>query len=113
MHEMSLCESVVQVLEEQAAAQQFARVKLVRLEVGPFSGVELEALRFCFDAVTRGTLAEGAALEIISTQAAAWCLPCGKNVTITERFDPCPECGGFQLQVSGGDELRIKELEVD
>jgi hydrogenase nickel incorporation protein HypA/HybF len=113
MHEMSICESVVQVLEEQAAAQQFARVKLVRLEVGPFSGVELEALRFCFDAVTRGTLAEGAALEIVTPPAAAWCLPCGKAVAIKERHDECPECGGFQLQITGGTELRIKELEVD
>jgi hydrogenase nickel incorporation protein HypA/HybF len=94
MHEMSICESVVQVLEEQAAAQQFARVKLVRLEVGPFSGVELEALRFCFDAVTRGTLAEGAALEI-SAAAAAWYI--GKNVTITERFAR-PECGGLSCR---------------
>jgi hydrogenase nickel incorporation protein HypA/HybF len=113
MHEMSICESVVQVLEEQAAAQHYSRVKLVRLEVGPFSGVEQEALRFCFDAVTRGTLADGAALEIVNTIPAAWCIPCGKNVTIQERFSPCPECGGYQLQVSGGDELRIKELEVD
>ena len=113
MHEMSICESVVQTLEEQAAAQNYSRVRVVRLEIGPFSGVELESLRFCFDAVTRGTLAENAALEIISTQPEAWCLSCGKTVSIAGRFDPCPECGGFQLQMNGGDELRIKELEVD
>lgn len=113
MHEMSICESVVQTLEEQAAVQDYSRVRVVRLEIGPFAGVEPESLRFCFDVVTRDTLAEGAALEIITTQPQAWCLDCEKNITIVERFDPCPECGGRQLQVSGGDELRIKELEVD
>jgi hydrogenase nickel incorporation protein HypA/HybF len=113
MHEMSICESIVQTLEEQAAAQSYSRVRVVRLEIGPFAGVEPESLRFCFDAVTRGTLAESAGLEIISTQPEAWCLSCGKNVVIEARFDPCPECGGRHLQVNGGDELRIKELEVE
>ena len=113
MHEMSLCQSVVRILEEQAAAHAYARVKLVRLEVGPLSTVEPEALRFCFDAATRGTLAENATLDIVTTPASAWCFSCGESVTISERNGVCPNCGGYQLQVTGGDELRIKELEVD
>ncbi len=60
MHEMSLCQGVVRILEEQAAAHAYKRVKTVRLEVGPLATVEPEALRFCFDAATRGTLAENA-----------------------------------------------------
>jgi hydrogenase nickel incorporation protein HypA/HybF len=34
-------------------------------------------------------------------------------VRVAQRFDACPDCGGYQLQVTGGDELRIKELEVE
>ena len=113
MHEMSLCEGVVQVLQEQAASQQFSRVNTVWLEIGRFAGVEIEALRFCFDVVCHGTLAEGATLEIIELPGAAWCMQCSKAVTLEKRFDPCPDCGGYQVQATGGDEMRIKELEVD
>ncbi len=113
MHEMSLCEGVLQVLEEQARIQSYHRVKQVWLEIGALSGVETEALRFSFEVVCRGTLAEGARLNIIQIPGRAWCLPCAKSIALSHRYDPCPDCGGHQLQVTGGDEMRIKELEVE
>jgi hydrogenase nickel incorporation protein HypA/HybF len=113
MHEMSICESVVQTLEEQAAVHSYTRVKAVWLEIGPLAAIEPEAMMFCFDAVSRGTLAENARLEIIAMPATAWCMACAKNVDIANRFDSCPDCGSQQMQVTGGDELRIKQMEVD
>jgi hydrogenase nickel incorporation protein HypA/HybF len=113
MHEMSLCEGVLRILEDHAKSQGFARVKTVRLEIGGLSGVEPEAMRFCFDAVMRDTLADHADLEIIEIPGRAWCMQCAKTVQVRRRFDPCPDCGSYQLQVTGGDEMRIKELEVE
>ena len=113
MHEMSICEGILTVMEEQANEQSFTKVKTVWLEIGPLAGVEMEALRFGFDAVTEGSLAEGARLEIIQTPGEAWCLECAKTVPVKQRFDGCPECDSYQLQITSGDELRIKELEVE
>jgi hydrogenase nickel incorporation protein HypA/HybF len=113
MHEMSLAEGVVQIVEDHARGDDFGRVKTVRLEIGRFSGVEIEALRFCFDAAARGTVAEGARLEIVELPGSAWCLQCSEPVAVAARSDPCPRCGGYQLQVTGGTELRVKELEVE
>lgn len=113
MHEMALTEGILTILEDQAKAQNFQRVKTVWLEVGALSHAEPESLAFCFQAVMRGTLAEGARLEILRPPGQAWCLGCGQSVIITQRYDPCPSCGSHQLQVTGGDDLRIKELEVD
>jgi hydrogenase nickel incorporation protein HypA/HybF len=113
MHEMSLCESIMGIIEDEAKRQGFTRVKRVRLEIGALSGAEPEAMRFGFDAVTRGTLAEGAELEILPLPGTAWCLPCAAQVEISQRFDTCPVCGSPQVQVTGGEELRIKDLEVD
>jgi hydrogenase nickel incorporation protein HypA/HybF len=93
-------------------ARNFSRVERVFLEIGPLSGVEIEALKFGFDVVMRNSLADGAALQIVETQAEAWCLPCAQAVSIKERFDACPDCGSHQLQITRGEELRIKELEV-
>ncbi len=113
MHELALCEGILQALEEQAKIQPFARVHAVWLEIGVLSSVEPEALRFNFDVITRGTLAEGSRLEIVTVPAQAWCLPCGEKISIRQYFDACPQCGSHQLQVVEGEELRIQQLEVE
>lgn len=113
MHEMALCEGVLQILEDNARQQGYQKVRTVWLEIGELSGVEVEAMRFGFDAVTRGTLAENASLEIIAVPGEAWCMQCSKAVMVKQRFEPCPDCGSYQLQVTGGEEMKIKELEVE
>ena len=113
MHEMSLCEGVLQILEDNAVKQGYQKVTTVWLEIGALSGVEIDAMRFGFDAVTRGTLADSAKLEIIRVPGQAWCMQCAKTVTVEQRFDACPDCGSYQLQVTGGEEMKIKELEVE
>ena len=113
MHEMSLADGVLHVIEESAKANSFTKVKTVWLEIGELAGVEPEAMRFCFDVVMKNTLADGSLLEIIAIPGQGWCMPCAKQVPIRQRFDPCPECGGFQVQTTGGTEMKIKELEVE
>lgn len=113
MHEMSLCEGVLQILEAEGAKQKFSRVKKVAVEIGPFSGVEVEAFKFSFDVVMKGSLAENSELIILEIPATGWCMQCSETVTIKERYDDCPQCGSAQIQVTTGDELAIKELEVE
>ena len=112
MHEMSLCESILEILKEQAVRDHFTKVNRVCVDVGPLSCVEPEALQFGFDVVMKGSLAEGAVLEISRPPAEALCLNCFKTVPVSQRFDICPECGGEALQVIAGEELKIRELEV-
>ncbi|MCF6318346.1 MAG: hydrogenase maturation nickel metallochaperone HypA [Proteobacteria bacterium] len=113
MHEMSLCEGILQVLETEAAKQGFKKVKIVWLEIGELSSVEPQALLFSFEVVTRNSIADGAELKIIDIAGTAWCMQCSEPVTIKKRFDECPQCGSYQLQVTGGEEMKIKELEVE
>ena len=112
MHELSLSQSMVGIIEGQAATHGFRRVAKVRLEIGNLSCVEPEALTFCFDAATRGTVAEGATLEILRIPGTAWCSDCDAAVPIGEYAEPCPECGGYRLRLQTGNEIRIKDLEV-
>lgn len=113
MHELALTEGMVKILEEQAVLSDFRSVKTVWLEIGALSQVDPHAIEFCFAAVTRGTIADGARLEIVRPPGRAWCMVCSETVTVAERFEPCPCCGGHQLQITGGEEMRIKELEVE
>lgn len=113
MHEMSLAEGVLQLVEETAQRERAQRVKLVVLEIGRLSSVEPEALKFCFEAVTHGSLAQGAALEIINVPGAGWCMPCGETVPMAESFGACPKCGSYQVQPTEGTEMRVKEIEIE
>lgn len=113
MHEMSLAEGVLQILEDQAKSQNYTKVKTVWLEIGELSHVDPDAIAFCFDAVIHGTLADGAKLEIIRTPGQAWCHDCSAHVAVSSLVDPCPKCGGHRTQVTDGDDMRVKELEVD
>ena len=113
MHEMSLAEGVLQIVEDAAKTQNFHRVKTVWLEIGQLAGVEVEAMRFCFDAVVRDSIAQDAKLEIIETPGQAWCLHCAEVVQVQALFDACPKCGSHQIQVTGGNEKRVKELDVE
>ena len=112
MHEMSLAEGIRSIVIDQARAHGFARVNVLRLEIGRFAGVEKPALEFAFDVVMRGSPAEGARLEVIDLPGQALCYDCGKTVELADRLDPCPLCGGGKLIPQGGDEMRIKDMEV-
>jgi len=76
MHEMSLAEGVLQLIEDSAKTQSFSRVRTVWLEIGQLAGVEVEAMKFCFDVVVRDSIAQDAKLVIIETPGQAWCLHC-------------------------------------
>lgn len=112
MHEMALAESVVEIVERRAAEVGAGRIVLVRLEIGALSHVEPQALRFAFEAVALGSIAEGAELKIARPPGRALCTDCGAAVRIDHLGAPCPQCGGFGLQVSGGDELRVRDMEA-
>ncbi len=113
MHELSLMEGMIEDLEAEAGKRGFARIHRIRLEVGRLSGVEVEALRFAFGPATEGSLAEGAELEILEIPATGTCQDCGAAVEIAARFEPCPACGEGFVIISGGTELRLKDLDVE
>ncbi len=112
MHEMSLADGVVRLIEEQAKQHGFAKVQVVRLEIGELAHVDPDAISFCFEAVARGSKAEGARLEIVRKQGLVWCFGCSSLVAIKAWGEPCPQCGGFDLKAESGDDMRVLDLEV-
>jgi hydrogenase nickel incorporation protein HypA/HybF len=113
MHEMSLAEGILQIVEDAAAQRGFNRVTEVRLEIGALSGVEVEALGFCLDVVLKGSIADGARVELERLPGRGWCLGCGEAVEIAALYEACPKCGSYQVQATGGTEMRVKDLLVE
>ncbi|MGC6359660.1 hydrogenase maturation nickel metallochaperone HypA [Bisgaard Taxon 45] len=112
MHEMSLCESIMRIIEKEGTRNQISQITDLWLELGTFSCVEKSSLQFCFEIMCRGTIAENCRLHIIDVPVEAWCWQCKKNVEMKIGHAYCPHCGNPQLQIQHGNVLRIKEMAV-
>ena len=112
MHEVALCQGLVDIIRDQQRQSGFRKVRRVFVEVGVLGHVDPHALVFAFDVAALGSPAEGATLEIDEIAGKAWCMDCSELVSLQRRGDPCPGCGGYGMIVEQGDELRLKELEV-
>ena len=112
MNELSLADGIVRMVEASAVRARFTRVSRLRLEAGALAGVETRALRFALDALRPGTCLQDAQIDIDEPPGRAWCGPCGSEVRIDSRADPCPRCGGYPVRVVGGADLRVVDLLV-
>ena len=113
MHELSLCQSILSIINDHIAEKNYHRVLTVVLEIGQLAPIDESALRFGFEAVTKGTIVELAMLEIIKIEGLALCQPCQKTIQLERYQDACPLCGNFSLTITQGDALRIKSMEVE
>jgi hydrogenase nickel incorporation protein HypA/HybF len=109
MHELSITRSIVAIVSEKAEGRAVLRVKL---EVGRLSGMLPDAIRFCFDVCTRGTPLQDAALEIVDVGGLGRCSGCGAEHALNMPLGRCPSCGEPSLAIVAGQDLRIKEMEV-
>jgi len=108
MHELSITQNLVAIVEGHAQGQQ---VKRVTLEIGKLSGVMAEAIRFCFEACTENTLLAGAQLEILEPEGEVTCRRCSLEFTVQQLYEIC-DCGSASLAIRSGDQLNIKEMEL-
>lgn len=113
MHELSLAESAMELIEAAAQREGFVRVRVVRMEIGALSCVEPEALRLAFAAASTGTCADAAMLEILSVSGEGECMDCRHRAMLESSYDLCPGCGSPKLKVLRGREMRVIDLEVE
>lgn len=113
MHEASLAGGILQLVEDAARREGFRRVTQLRLQAGQLAGVEPRALRFALEALSPGTCLQDTHFEIEEPPGEAWCLPCGQTVAIAQRGDACPHCGHYQMQPTGGTELKVLDMLVE
>jgi hydrogenase nickel incorporation protein HypA/HybF len=110
MHELGITRNIVAIVGERAHGQKVLRVTL---EVGRLSGMLGEAIRFCFDICSQGTVLEGAQLQIIDVAGRGHCTSCGAEPPLAARLGRCPSCREPTLQIVAGSELKIREMEVE
>lgn len=113
MHELSIAEGIIEIVERTARANDVKRVKAVRVSIGELAGVDIPSLEFAWESVRKGGPAAEAALEIERPEGAAWCLDCEDTVPLKHYGDPCPKCGGYKLAATGGTDMRVIDIVED
>jgi len=109
MHELGITRNIVAIVSD---AAQGRRVRRVTIEVGALSGVMSDAIAFCFDMVSKGTVLEGADLDIREIEGRARCSSCGAEFPMDTLYAPCP-CGSRRIERLQGEELKIKTMELE
>ena len=111
MHELALSQSIVELVLERAAAERLRTVTRVVVEVGAAAGVDPEALRFCFQAVTEATAATGAELVIMKVPRRVRCWICRHEFEPAAARAPCPACGRSGGELMQGRQLRVASFD--
>jgi len=113
MHELSIAQNLVELACEHASRQGAARVRVVRVRLGVLSGM-LKPLCFCFSAVSKNTLCEGARLEIEDVPLTVICPACDETRTPSSLYSfRCSVCGTPTPKVVTGREMQLVSLELE
>jgi hydrogenase nickel incorporation protein HypA/HybF len=110
MHELSIADSIVQIVDRHAAGRTVAKVEI---KVGHLRQVVPSALEFAFELVAQGTCAEGAELVMDEIPAAGACRSCGAESELPDFPLKCSACGSFDVEVIRGEELLVDSLELE
>jgi hydrogenase nickel incorporation protein HypA/HybF len=107
MHELGLCEAIVEAVERRAAGR---RVTGVRVRAGALHRVVEPALEQAFPLAAAGTVAEGAQVDLVIVPLRVACRDCGQQEETADPLAACAACGGVDLDVSGGEEFVLESV---
>ena len=115
MHEISLVQGLVQQLHELAAENQATKIISVTMEIGPLCGVVVDSFRFGFDIISaEDALTRGAQLLVEVPSVRYTCSACGNVQELAEaRPDCCPACQETTLFSEGGEDLILRQVEME
>jgi hydrogenase nickel incorporation protein HypA/HybF len=112
MHEFAICQALVSQIGN-IAGPRAARVRQVRIAIGPLSGVEPRLLESAYPLACIGTAAEGSQLEIEQTALRVSCRGCGAQTAAAANRLVCGTCGDWHTDLIGGDELMLLRVELE
>ncbi len=111
MHELSIATHAIHSVLEVARENGLTKVERVHLVCGEMKQIVPEAMQIAFAAVTEGTLAEGAVLELSEVPMKGTCRACGASFRPELGNYVCPQCGQAAVEIVEGDEILLQTVE--
>ena len=113
MHEFSLAQNIIEIVEETIAKNNAVKVSVIELEIGTLSGVEIPALDMALESLQPGSVLEGSEIHKRIISGRAKCPNCQHEFEPDDYFTVCPDCGSFGAEIIKGKELRVKSITVE
>ena len=113
MHELPVTRDILNIALNEAKAAQSAKINTIYLVVGELSGVSSECVQFYFDILKKGGIAEEATLDFKHIPGEFKCRDCLTTFTLGNSHWACPNCQGFNVEITAGRECYIESLEVE
>ena len=113
MHEMSIAQSLIDIIKEEMTRHDASVLRSIRLHIGQLSAIVPQSLSFCFEVITSGTELEGAKLIMEVIPLRAMCRECKQAFEIKDYAFECPHCGSPDIKTISGQEMSIVDMEVD
>jgi hydrogenase nickel incorporation protein HypA/HybF len=111
MHELSVCQALLDEVKNVALAHAASRVEEIVVAVGPLSGVDPSLLACVFEVARHGCCA-GAELRLQSAPLRVRCEACGAESSCKANALLCRQCGAYVVSVVSGDELRLMSVRL-
>jgi hydrogenase nickel incorporation protein HypA/HybF len=113
MHESSLAKQILRTVLARGARENAARVRTVRGWIAETERLSVESIAFHFDSLAKGTIAEGAKLEIDVRHVEARCAACGAVYRPDHHVLVCPRCGSTDGELLGRTGIGIETMDVE
>lgn len=112
MHEMSIAQSLLDIVQTEAARHNAKKVVRIRVTAGELRGIVPVHLNYFFQFVSKGTIAEGAELDVNILPVKARCGACDLLFPVEDYNYQCPQCKGREVDTVQGLELMVQDLEI-
>jgi hydrogenase nickel incorporation protein HypA/HybF len=113
MHEMSIAQNILTIVDEYMAKENDQKLKEVAVEIGELVAVVPDSLTFCYEVLIEDTSYKDSKLNIQIIPLQGTCTACSQSFKIKNYEFICPDCQSNALEIEGGQELRITHLEVE
>lgn len=112
MHEWAMAEEILTIVDKEKEAQEDRDLSPVRIiiEVGGFSNVVPEALRFGLEVLLKNRDLEGTEVEIEEAPLVVHCEACGADSHLESPKFICPFCDSQELTIVSGQDVMVKSI---
>ena len=113
MHELSITQSMIDIVLEQGDKAGAKKIKAINLVIGELSGFVEESVRFYFGFLSKDTIAEEAELNFIPVSAQGRCRICHSTFELEDADWNCPRCGVSDIDITAGKELFVESIDIE
>ncbi len=112
MHELAIAKEIIDIVRDYLPKDKSYKIKSVKVELGKFSNIEFEALKFGFECLANETELKGATLDIEVVPLSIRCKECNYSEIISDPIFICPKCNCENVEITSGTEKRVLEIEI-